>query len=213
MGGQPLSSTGPAPPMSLWRDSGDKAQVQAAGGSTLAVGLTAGRGCTQPNSPRLLWSSPSHGPRGDAGVRPARGAHLGRPLLDEPAAGTREQDKAGGRCYRETPTNLEPCTSSLVPASRRPHGGPHSPGGVRTPWASWVRSAAPAHGGAGVREAPFPCPSGDGSVQPQMPLIRGASPSPAGLSWKRPRPRPRGPGLSAGSQPHLGSPGDPLHRR
>lgn len=46
--------------------------------------------------------------------------------------------------------------SSSVPASHRPHDVPTSPGGIRTLWASWVRSAAPVHGGAQRKVSTFP---------------------------------------------------------
>lgn len=93
------------------------------------------------------------------------------PLLDEPAAGTREQNKV-----RETRPQRPPQIWSRAPRPWcQPHAGPRRPplpGWRQDPLASWARSPAPAHGGARGEVM-----AGNGSVQPQMPLIRGASPS------------------------------------
>lgn len=133
------------------------------------------------------------------------GGTLGSPLLDQPAAGTREQDRA-----RETVLPRPPQTwtvhlvlgASLTQAPRRSP----LPGWRRDPLASWARSPAPAHGGARGEVGTFPlpirkrqCPAPDaaylrGLCVPQVCPGRGLDP------------RPRGPRLSTGPREHSPSP-------
>lgn len=116
--------------------------------------------------------------------------------MDEPAV--RYQRARQSQGDDAVPTNPEPCTSRpWCQHHTGPADVPTSPGGVRTLWASWVRSAEP---------APFPCPSGNGGVQPRCHLSERPPPVSQVCPGRGLDPRPRGPGLSTGPRECSSSP-------